>query len=489
MQNDQGSYDVVVIGGGPAGIVGAVTVSMLGKKVAVIDSHPELGGAGVNTGTVPSKTLRETALALSGLRSRNLYGVDLSLRREATVADFLRHERNVKHGLNTMLSERLVASNATVYRGTGSFLNPNTVQVRLHGGEEIRLQTGHVLIATGSSPVRPAMFPFGARGVYDSDSILELDCLPKTLAVIGGGVIGSEYACTFSALGTQVHLIDGRDVLLPFLDGELSRALAASMERAGVEFHWNQRASSCEVAESGRIALTLSSGGRLEVEGVLVAAGRRSNTGSLNLTAAGIAANERGLIQVDEHYRTAVPHIYAAGDVIGFPALASTSMQQARTAMRHVCGQRVDSRALRMLPTGVYTIPEVGMVGETEESLRKDGVEYVVGRGPYQSNPRGRIIGDTDGFLKLLFRRDDMRLVGVHAIGEQAAELVHIGMMAMLNGSDADLFADVCFNMPTLGELYKMASLDAISRVRTGRSLFENLPADGPLTSAAALQS
>ena len=470
MIRERKSYDLVVLGGGPAGIIGAVTAANHGATVALVDSHAELGGAGVNTGTVPSKTLRETALALSGFRSRNLYGVDLSLRREATVADFLRHERNVKHGLNSMLAGRLESSSAEVLRGYGSFAGPNTVLVR--GAEEIILNAGHVLIATGSSPLRPPIFPFDWPGVFDSDGILALERLPKKLAVIGGGVIGSEYACTFAALGAEVHLIDGRDVLLPFLDGEISSALANAMQRGGIQFHWRERVESCRVDGTGEITLGLSSGGALGCDAVLVAAGRKSNTGGLNLAAAGLAADDRGLIRVDEQFRTAVPHIYAAGDVIGFPALASTSMQQARLAMAHAFGETGSRHTPPVLPAGIYTIPEVGTVGDTEESLRAKGVYYVAGRWRYSDNARGRIIGDADGFLKLLFRCQDMKLMGAHAIGEQASELVHIGMMAMLTNSSAELFADACFNVPTLGELYKTASLDAMSQLGT------SVPAD-----------
>ncbi|MGA8594997.1 MAG: Si-specific NAD(P)(+) transhydrogenase [Bryobacteraceae bacterium] len=468
------SYDAVIVGGGPAGIIGAVTAANLGHTVAIVDSHAELGGAGVNTGTVPSKTLRETALALSGMRSRKLYGVDLSLRRDATVSDFLRHERNVKAGLNTMLSERLEASGAVVYRGTGSFADAHTIRVQpTAGNDEVSLRAENILIATGSAPARPAVFRFGSPGVYDSDSILQLDKLPPTLAVVRGGVIGSEYASTFAALGTHVYLIDGRGILLPFLDAEVSRALAAAMERTGITFHWNERVVACMADGGDKITLTLSSDESLTVDAVLVAAGRRSNTESLNLAAAGVTANERGLIRVDEHFRTEVPHIYAAGDVVGFPALASTSMQQGRLAMKHAFGSDVSSAAFRLLPTGVYTIPEVGMVGDTEESLKQKGINYIVGLGPYQANARGRIVGDDGGFLKLLFQQQGMKLLGVHAMGERATELVHLGLVAMLTNSTAELFSEMCFNMPTLGELYKLASLDAISRVTTGRSLVE----------------
>ena len=475
MSVERRAYDLVVLGGGPAGIVGATTAAALGKTVALIDSHHELGGAGANTGTVPSKTLRETSLALSGGKSRNLYGVDLSLRREATVADFLRHERKVKLGLNARFARQLDANKVDVYCGLGAFDDAHTVRVQIRNtgtdgqassatNHEMLVTGTYILLATGSAPVRPAIFPFGSPEVYDSDTILELDRLPKTLAVVGAGVIGSEYACTFAALGTQVHVIDGRDVFLPFLDGEISKALASAMVRNGIIFHWNERVQACDAGKPEGVSLTLSSGATLKVAAVLVAAGRKSNTENLNLSVAGIAAGDRGIIQVDEHFRTKALHIYAAGDVIGFPALASTGMQQARIAVRHAFNVRLPSHILQVLPTGIYTIPEVGMVGETEETLRRNNVQYVVGRGPYQSNARGRIIGDCDGMLKLLFRREDMKLLGVHVLGEQATELVHVGMMAMLAESSAEVFDEACFNIPTLGELYKLATLDAMTQ-------------------------
>jgi NAD(P) transhydrogenase len=455
--------DLIVIGGGPAGIVAATTASGLGKHVALIDSHPDLGGAGTNTGTVPSKTLRETALAFSGMKSRNLYGVDLSLRREATVSDFLRHERSVRAGMNHSLAERMMRDKTEVMVGIASFEDPHTVCVRSASGET-RITGDYIMIATGSSPTHPAGVPFEWPAVYDSDEILELERLPASMAVIGAGVVGSEYACTFAALGTKVHLIDGRDVLLPFLDTEISEALVQAMEKNGIVFHWKQRATFEPGADPARpIALHLTNGETLVVDAVLVAAGRKSNVENLNLAASGIAPEEHGLIPVDEHYRTSVPHIYAAGDVIGFPALASTSAEQARRAIRHAFSPDGNGHALSLLPSGVYTIPEVSMIGETEQSLRRKGVDYIVGRGRYSSSARGRIIGDEDGFLKLLFRREDKKLIGVHAIGEQATELVHIGLMAMLTNSSAEIFDEACFNIPTLGTLYKAAALDALN--------------------------
>jgi len=457
-------FDLIVIGGGPAGIVGATTAASFGKTVAIIDNHHELGGAGANTGTVPSKTLRETALALSGLRSRNLYGVDLSLRREATVADFLRHQRNVKAGLNHVLSQRMESAHISVFCGTASFEDSHLINVTSSDANApaLRLHGEQILIAIGSVPVRPDTFNFDIPEIYDSDTILDIDCLPHKMAVVGAGVIGVEYACTFAALGSEVHILDGRDSLLSFLDAELSRALTAGMERDGITFHWKERVQVCHKSAGRGIDLALSSGVTLNVDCVLVAAGRKSRVEALNLAAAGVAVGERGVLSVNEFYRTNVPHICAAGDVIGFPALASTSMEQGRRAVRHAFEMDLSPHATNVLPTGVYTIPEVSMVGDTEEHLKKTGVDYVVGRAPYFATARGRIIGDPDGFLKLLFHRDDLKLLGVHAIGEQATELVHIGLMALLTGSGARMFDEACFNIPTLGALYKVAALDAM---------------------------
>jgi NAD(P) transhydrogenase len=482
MPSEPRSYDLVVIGGGPAGINGATTARILGKSVALVDRHHELGGAGANTGTVPSKTLRETALALTAMRSRDLYGVDLSLRREANVGDFLRHERKVKHGLNAMFARQLDAYHADVFYGDARFVDPHTLRVqtipesqarddhkRQHASTEgeVMLTGDKILIATGSSPSHPPNFPFGP-GVYDSDTILDLINLPGSLAVVGAGTIGSEYACTFAALGTEVHVIDGRDVLMPFLDGEVSRALTAQMGRAGIVFHWKERAEKCVVAapaepgKCGRIELTLTSGRTLAVDEVLVAAGRKSNTETLNLEAAGVPVAEKGLIEVDASFRTKVPHIYAAGDVVGFPALASTSMEQARRAVRHAFGLGVYSGTPELLPHGIWTIPEIGMVGETEESLKQKGIGYVAGKAMYRDNARGRIMGDDEGFLKLLFRLPDLELMGAHVLGEQATDVVHVGLMAMLSHARAGLFDGTCFNVPTLGALYKQAAYEAI---------------------------
>jgi NAD(P) transhydrogenase len=474
MTNNLKTYDLVVIGGGPAGITAATTASSFGKSVALVDSHQQLGGAGINTGTVPSKTLRETALALSGLKSRNLYGVDLSLRREVTVADFLGHEEHVKDAFHASLTERLQVLKAAIYCGTSVFLDAHTIQVNLGPedreadlsapGQMIELRGEKILIATGSSPVHPELFSFGHGEIYDSDTILKLDRIPKTLAVVGAGVIGSEYGCTFRALGSEVHILDGRAVLLPFLDAEVSRELLHAFERSGIVFHWNEHVQKSMHLESGGVRLELSSGGALTADAVLVAAGRQSNTANLGLEKAGVQTGEHGIISVNEHFQTNVENIYAAGDVIGFPALASTSMEQARRAVRHALGL-AGSAISPLLPNGIYTIPEVSMVGETEESLQKKGVPYIMGRANYRENGRGRIIGDQDGFLKLLYRQDDLKLIGVHIMGELATEVVHIGLVAMMCNASANLFVDACLNLPTLGLLYKTATLNALQHV------------------------
>ncbi len=470
---DVQEFDVVVIGAGPAGCAAANTAALLGKKVALVERNPAVGGAAINTGTIPSKTLRETALAFSGLKARALYGVDLSLRREANVDDFLKHERQVRAVEAAQSRHLLDRFGVTVVLGTGSFADAHTVKVThpAPSGECSLLKAEKIIIAIGSIPSRPALFPFEHCRVHDSDELLFITAMPRSLAVIGAGVIGSEYACMFATLGTRVHLIDGRDSLLPFLDPDISKALAAAMEKQGVVFHWKENVASCSAPKVGDIELKLSSGKELIVDHVLVCAGRTSPTAALNPAAAGIGLSSRGLIPVDEHYRTAVPHIYAVGDVIGFPALASTSAEQGRVAACHTCNSDLKKHLASVLPAGIYTIPEVSTAGLTEPQAKEKGIDYVVGRGEYAHNPRGQIIGDRTGFLKLIFRTNDMQLLGVHVIGELATELVHIGLMALMTGGGAELFLNTCFNYPTLGDLYKLATADALlKRNKLGRN-------------------
>jgi NAD(P) transhydrogenase len=453
-------FDLVVIGGGPAGICGANTAGVFGKSVALVEKLPAVGGAGINTGTIPSKALRETALVLSGVRSRALFGVDISIKREATVMDFMGHMQNAAAQERRRREEQLRSNRVQIFQGPARFVEPNTVQI----GPDTWLRGERILIATGSSPVRPPEFPFEHPRVHDSDEILEIGVLPKKLAIVGAGVIGAEYACTFAALGVEVHLVDGRDALLGFLDREISEAIEQAMVAAGVHFHWKEKVTRCDAPPTGDLTLTLTSGATLAVNDVLVAAGRQSNTADLNLAAAGLTPGKRGLIKADTMGRTEVWHIFAAGDVVGSPALAATGMEQARLAACVAFDIRQKESASPVLPTGIYTIPEASMAGETEESLKEKNIPYVIGRARYADNPRGQIIGDEHGLLKLIFRREDMRLLGVHVVGEQATEVVHIGLTAMVAGVGASLFNRVCFNYPTLGELYKMATYEAILR-------------------------
>jgi len=456
------AYDLVVIGSGPAGEKGAAQAGYFKKKVAVVERQPHLGGAGANTGTLPSKTLRETSLFLSGFRQRGLYGVDMKLAAQTGVRELLFRERAVAQEEQVRVSQNLHSHGADVYQGKGRLLDAHTVLVRRPGAEE-HLTGDVILIATGSTPFHPPLFDFSAPGVYDSDSILLMSEVPHSLIVLGGGVIGCEYACTFAALGIPVTLVEARTPLLSFLDLEMSTRLKAQMEGIGVQFQMPATVEAVEV-EEGRVTVGLKEGGSIAAAALLVASGRSANTAGIGLEEAGVKMGERGRVLVNEHFQTSVPNIYAAGDCIGFPALASTSMEQARVAITHAFSLYKKEHLAPILPYGLYTIPELSMAGETEESLHKSGVDYVVGRAAYATNARGQIIGDGGGFLKLIFRRDDLKLLGVHVIGEQASELVHIGLTALLCGAGAQLFIDTCYNYPTLSDLYKYATYNAMAQ-------------------------
>jgi len=459
---DAAAFDLVVLGGGPAGTSGAIAAGLLGKRVALVEKEPRVGGAGINTGTIPSKTLRETSLMLSGWRSRKLLGVDLSLQREATVSDFMSHSDHVTSTQRGLVEGRLEGLKVTRFQGQASFADPHTVRVRKSDGGEVRLRGEKILVATGSSPLRPPDFAFGDDRVHDSDEILKLKAMPTKLVVIGAGVIGSEYAGTFAALGVDVMLVDGRDRLLPFLDAEISAALEKAMSANGVRFVWKEKVVKCDTSNPTQVVVTLTSGATIECDGVLVCSGRCSNTDTLDLAAAGLVPGKRGLVEVGDFYRSKhQPHIYAAGDVIGPPALAATGMEQARVAVCHAFGESLKTDISPLVPAGIYTIPEASMVGETEATLTEKGIPYIVGRSTYAELPRGNIIGEQGGFLKLLFHRDDMRLLGVHVMGEHATEVVHLGLMAMLSEATAEIFNRAAFNFPTLGDLYKYAAYRA----------------------------
>lgn len=455
-------YDLIVIGSGPAGEKGAAQAAYFGKSVALIEKEAHPGGAATNTGTLPSKTLRETALFLSGFRNRDLSGVNLSLKHQVTIRDFLVHEQHVTREERIRILENLSRHRVQLYRGTASFVDTHTVRVRAEDESELFLQGDVILIAVGSSPYRPPIYPFEDPRVWDSDTILQLQHMPKSMLVVGGGVIGCEYACMFAILGIEVTVVEQRSRAVGSLDAEIAASLQSQMESIGIRFIFNDSVESVDANEE--IHVRLKSGLRLKPGAILVSSGRNGNTADLGLDRVGVTVNERGVIHVDSQYQTAAPHVYAAGDVIGSPALASTAMEQARVAMVNAFDLKYKSDIAVVLPYGIFTIPECSMAGETEESLKKKEIPYVVGKATYDSNARGHIIGDEKGFLKLLFAIDDMTLLGVHVIGEQATELVHVGLTALLMKQGADLFIQTCYNYPTLTELYKYATYDALGR-------------------------
>jgi NAD(P) transhydrogenase len=456
-------FDLIVIGCGPAGEKAGAQAAYFGKRVIIIEHADYVGGSCVNTGTVPSKTLRESALYFSGLKQRGLYGIDYSLKENLTVQDFMHHERDVVEMERKRMLNNLALHHIELLHGQAAFEDAHTVSVRDANGK--RLFDGDVIvIATGSKPFRPPEIPFDNVHVFDSDTFLRMEKIPSSLAVVGGGVIGCEYASVFVALGVKVVLIDGRDRLLPFLDAEVSERLRQRLAALGMDFWFNDRPAKIQTSELG-VDATMKSGKTLQVETVLFAAGRRAAVDGLSLETANLSVNERGYISVNENYQTAAPHIYAAGDVIGFPALASTSMEQGRVAVCHAFGFKYKERVASMLPMGIYTIPEISAVGETEESCREKKIDYCVGRALYANNARGHIIGDTAGMIKLIFARADKTLLGVSIIGESATELIHIGMTVLDNHRTIDEFIEQVFNYPTLSEGYKYAAYDGLGNL------------------------
>jgi NAD(P) transhydrogenase len=461
-------FDLVIIGCGPAGEKAGAQAAYFGKRVAVIERAGVPGGSCINTGTVPSKTLRESALYFSGLGQRGLYGIDYSLKENLTVHDFMHHEREVVEMERRRILKNLELHKIAYVEGQAAFEDAHTVVVTnettTNGGRARKLRGEIILIATGSKPHRPAEISFDDVHTFDSDTFLQMERIPKSLAVIGGGVIGCEYASIFMALGVKVTLVDGRDKLLPFLDTEISERLRDRLKELGMEFWFNERPVKVENSARGA-TLHMKSGKKLETETALFAAGRRAAIDGLALEKAGLALNDRGYIPVDENYRTSVTSIYAAGDVIGFPALASTSMEQGRVAVCRAFGFQYKQRVASMLPMGIYTIPEISAAGETEDSCKEKKIDYEVGRARYENNARGHIAGDTAGLLKIVFAPDDKKLLGVSIIGESATELIHIGMMVLDNGLTINEFIEQVFNYPTLSEMYKYAAYDGLGNL------------------------
>ncbi|PYQ34833.1 MAG: Si-specific NAD(P)(+) transhydrogenase [Acidobacteria bacterium] len=462
-------YDLIVIGSGPAGEKGAAQAAYFGKRVALIEREAMPGGACVNTGTIPSKTLRESALHLSGFRQRGFTNAVEVTMKSITIDDFMFRKQLVLEKEWQRIEDNFRRHDIDRYQGRARFLSPTEIAVT-NGGEEKTLQGRFILIATGSSPYRPSTVPFDDDAVCDSDTILQIGRIPASLAVVGAGVIGCEYASIFAALGVEVHLIDARSSLLPHMDREIVRILLGEMQtRLGVILHL-----ACEVQnveKSGeKVSLTLRNGQCVVVDTVLHAAGRSSNVGDLNLEAVGVKTGNRGLVLVNDHYQTNVPNIYAAGDVIGFPALASTSMEQARVAMVHAFDLKYKTKVASLLPYGIYTIPELSTLGMTEDECKSKGVAYEVGRAYFRNNARGLIIGDSKGLIKLIFNPDTLKLLGVHIVGENASELLHIGMMVMQYDGTINAFIESVFNFPTLSDAYKYAAYDGLGNVARAKT-------------------
>jgi NAD(P) transhydrogenase len=467
-------FDCVVIGTGPGGQKAAIQAAKLGKRVAIIEKNSVLGGAAINTGTIPSKALREAVLHLTGVNKRTLFGESYRVKRNITIADLIYVSQQVIHQELDLLRDQFERNNVELIWGSARF--DEEMIVFVDRPDDFEAISGEIfVIATGTQPARPASVPFDDRTVFTSDGLLKLDHIPKSLIVVGGGVIGIEYACMLAALGVKVTLVEARHEVLGFLDPEITEAFQYQMRRMGVTLRLGEKVSKierlpgAEKAENGGMApavqATLESGKTLRAQTLLYAVGRQGTTAALHLERAGLSADDRERLKVNEHYQTAVPHIYAVGDVIGFPALASTAMEQGRLAVCHAFG--APSKSIpELFPYGIYAIPEISMVGKTEEQLTKAGIPYEAGIAQYKELARAQLLGDPDGMLKLLIHQENHQILGVHAIGTGATELIHIGQAVMALQGTLDYFINNVFNYPTLAEAYKVAALNGMNKLR-----------------------
>ena len=458
------NFDFLVIGSGPAGQKAAIQAAKLGKKVAIVERRTNIGGVCLHTGTVPSKTLREAVLYLSGYSQRGFYGQGYRLKDDLTMADLKQRLHTTVQREEEVILHQLSRNGVQVFNGTATFTDEKHVQVEDEKGKLIEIQADYFLIGTGTYPVHPENYPFDCGKVIDSDNILDLEELPRSMTVIGAGVIGVEYASIFSALDVEVNLIDGRDSLLGFMDRELTDDLVHQFRDQGMVVRLGEQVDTMSSQEDGSVLTLLKSGKKLHSDVVLVAAGRSGNTQSLNLEAAGVELSSRHLIQVNEFYQSSQSHIYAAGDIIGFPSLASTAMEQGRQAACHAFGQNINNK-LENFPFGIFAVPEMSMVGVTEQELTKKNIPYEVGVARLRETTRGQIMGLEHGMLKLIFSLEKRELLGVHIIGEGATELIHIGQAALVLNGGLDYFLENVFNYPTLAEAYKIAALDAWNRL------------------------
>lgn len=462
------AYDMIVIGSGPSGHRAAIQAAKLEKRVAVVEKRAVVGGMCINTGTIPSKTLREAVLYLSGYAERTLYGASYTVKQHITMEDLLFRTDHVIRNEIDVSRHQLLRNGIDLIEAEATFIDAHTLRLTEANGNGQREVTAEfIVVATGTKVTRDAHIPFDGKYVFTSDDILTLDRIPKTLTVIGAGVIGIEYASIFAALGTRVTLIDMRNRLLPFVDSELTDTLAYHLRENRVTLRLEEKVKGIELFEGERgerVKIHLESGKQIVSEKALYSIGRTGATDSLGLESAGVKVDERGRFKVNAGYQTEVPHIYAVGDVIGFPSLASTSMEQGRLASCHAFNVKTNSIPA-LFPYGIYTIPEISMVGPTEAELTKEGVAYEVGKAHYREIARGQIIGDNTGLLKLVFHYETHKLLSVHIIGAGASELIHIGQAVMAFGGTVDYFVDTVFNYPTLAECYKTAAFDGINRI------------------------
>lgn len=457
------AFDYIVIGSGPAGQRAAIQAAKLGKSVLLVEKSTAIGGNCLHTGTIPSKTLRETVLYLTGWRQRGFYGRSYRVKERITAQDLTqRLDITTRHEID-VIQHKLYRNGITSVVGTAAFEDPHTIRVESEDGSSRSYSGKKFMIAVGTSPVQPPNIPFDGKRVVDSDHILEIDELPRTMVVVGAGVIGVEYASIYSALDIDVTLVDGREEMLGFLDREIISEFTHHLRDRGVSIRLGESVEKVEYLGKQRVKIFLSRGNQLRADMVLFAAGRQGNTATLGLKNAGLKTDKRGLIDVDEHYKTSVDHIYAAGDVIGFPSLASTSMEQGRHAACHAFGKE-SGHKLTDFPFGIYAVPEMSVIGLTERDCKEQGIGYEVGEARFRETSRGQILGLREGLLKLLFSLEDKRLIGVHIVGEGATELIHIGQAVMQLGGTMDYFIHNVFNYPTLAEAYKVAALHAWNR-------------------------
>jgi NAD(P) transhydrogenase len=457
------AYDLVVIGSGPGGQRAAIQAAKSGKRVAMIEKGVGVGGVSTNTGTIPSKTMREAVLHLSGFYYQNFYGANYRVKETVTMADLNYRIQRVIESEVSVIQAQLQRNGVDLLHGMGSFLDAHRIQVE-NGGGRNELEAANVLIATGTKPAVNAKVPVNGRTIIDSDQILNMTQIPKTLIVVGGGVIGVEYACMFATLGVRVTIVEKRPRLLEFADTEMVEALTYNMRDRRVTMRLNEEVESVEELADGRVAAMLVSNKRVMGDALLYAVGRQGNVDGLNLAAAGVTADERGRIHVDADYRTAQPHIFAVGDVIGFPSLASVSMEQGRIAAANAFNIKIQSDPATY-PYGIYSIPQISFIGKTEEQLTQEDVPYEVGVAYYREIARGQISGHTEGRLKLLFHRETLELLGVHIYGEEAAELLHIGQAVFSLKGKVTYFVNTVFNYPTLAECYKAAAFNGLNRL------------------------